>query len=272
MPRPAKTPVPARTVARAAHAALGYQLRAEKEPGSRWVTMSNALTRAGHGLTLAEKRLIMSAVSQLDSCKRLGYGEVPVTKVTADEYAELYGLDLTSAYEQLRDGAKVLYGRSITFYEPAHKRNGKPAAPTKVQMRWIGSAKYHDGEAWIELAWWPPLLPHLVGLKKQFTSYQLKQASALRSVYSWRLLEMLMRFEDTGWAEYTIGDFCISMEATEKTAADFGKIRTKIIEPAIKELTQKDGWLIEYKTIKRGRKVTALRFEFGRNPQQSLGL
>lgn len=266
-----RTTTPARTAAQAAHAALGYQLRAPREPGDKWVTMSNALTRAGHGLTLAEKRLIMSAVSQLDSCKKLGYGEVPVTKVTAGEYAEMYGLDLTSAYEQLRDGAKVLYGRSITFFEAAHKRNGKPIAPTKIQMRWIGSAKYHEGEAWVELAWWPPLLPHLVGLKKQFTSYQLKQASALRSVYSWRLLELLMRFEKTGWAEYTIEDFCASME-TPASLSDFGQIRRRVIDAAIAELTQKDGWLIEYKTIKRGRKVTALRFEFGRNPQQSLGL
>ena len=45
-----------------------------------------------------------------------------------------------------------------------------------------------------------------------------------------------------------------------------------MIDAAIAELTQKDGWLIEYKTIKRGRKVTGLRFEFDRNPQQSLGL
>lgn len=31
------------------------------------VTMSNALVRAGHGLTLAEKRVVMLAVSKLDS-------------------------------------------------------------------------------------------------------------------------------------------------------------------------------------------------------------
>jgi len=273
MPRTTRTPVPApptRTAAQAAHAALGYQLRAPREPGDKWVTMSNALTRAGHGLTLPEKRMIMCAVAQLDSCKRIPYGEVLRTKITASDYAELFDLDPNSAYEQLKNGAKVLYSRSVTFFEAAHKRGGKDLV--KVQMRWIGSARYQEGEAWVELAWWPDLLPHLVGLRQQFTSYQLKQASALRSVYSWRLLELLMRFEGTGWAEYTIEDFCASMEASEKTAADFGKIRTKIIEPAIKELTQKDGWLIEYKTIKRGRKVTGLRFEFGRNPQQSLEL
>lgn len=267
MPRTSRAPA-TRTAAQAAHAALGYQIK-DQEPGEKWVTMSNALTRAGHGLSLPEKRMIMCAVAQLDSCKRVEFGTVLRTKITASEYAELFDLDPTSAYEQLKSGAKVLYNRSVTFFEAAHKRGGKDLV--KVQMRWIGSAKYHEGQAWVELAWWPDLLPHLVGLKKQFTSYQLKQASALRSVYSWRLLELLMRFENTGWAEYTIEDFCASME-TPASLSDFGQIRRRVIDAAIAELTQKDGWLIEYKTIKRGRKVTGLRFEFGRNPQQSLGL
>lgn len=124
----------------------------------------------------------------------------------------------------------------------------------------------------MQLAWWPELVPSLVGLRKQFTTYQLQQASALRSAYSWRLLELLARFKSTGIAEYTIEDFAASMDATEKQKADFGKIRTKIIEPAIKELTQKDNWLIEWEPIKAGRKVKAIRFTFKRDPQGKLDL
>ena len=95
---------------------------------------------------------------------------------------------------------------------------------------------------------------------------------SLRSVYSWRLLELLTRFESTGTAEYTIEDFCASMEATEKQAADFAAVRRKIIEPAVKELTEKDGWLIQWQPIKAGRKVKALRFTFMRDPQGRLPL
>ena len=115
-------------------------------------------------------------------------------------------------------------------------------------------------------------MPLLVGLRKQFTTYQLQQASALRSVYSWRLLELLMRFKSSGKAEYTVEDFAASMDATEKQRADFSKLRTKMIEPAVKELTEKDGWLIQWEPIKAGRKVKAVRFTFMRNPQGSLDL
>ena len=242
----------------------------ERPAGERLVTMSNALTRAGHGLTLAEKRIIAAAVSKLDSQRPLGPGEVPRTRITAAEYAELAECGMPTAYEALRDAAKALSGRSITFYEPAHRRRGKPLPPTQVQMRWIGSAKYQKGEGWVELAWWPALMRHLVGLKAQFTSYQLQQASALRSMYSWRLLELLTRFEVTGWAEYTIEDFAAAMDATDKQRADFAAMRRKIIEPAVKELADKDGWLIHWRPIKAGRKVAAVRFEFRRDPQGRL--
>jgi plasmid replication initiation protein len=247
----------------------------ERHPGGRWVTMSNALTRAGHGLTLAEKRIVMLAVSKLDSAKIMRPGEVlPSVKITAHEYAEAFGLDPNSgvAYEALKDAARSLYNRSITFFEPAYKRNGQPLKPIRTDMRWIGRCQYHEGEGWIQLAWWPELVPSLVGLKKQFTSYQLQQASALRSAYSWRLLELLTRFKSSGVAEYTVEDFAASMDAPPSLQNDFGQVKRRIIEPAIRELTEKDGWMIEWEPIKQGRRVASVRFEFMRSPQKSLQL
>jgi plasmid replication initiation protein len=240
----------------------------ERPAGERWISMNNALVRAGHGLTLAEKRVVCAAVSKLDSRRLLRPGEVAVSKITAAEYAELAKCEMNAAYEALQTAAKNLYNRSITFYEPAHKRKGKPLV--KVQMRWVGRVKYHEGEGWVELAWWHDLLPYITGLKRQFTSYQLQQASALRSVYSWRLLELLTRFESTGWAEYTIEDFATAMDATEKQRTDFNNIKRRMIEPAVRELCEKDGWLIQWRAIKAGRKVRAIRFDFARDPQHRL--
>lgn len=249
------------------HKANGYLAdNIERQSGGHWITMSNALTRAGHGLTLAEKRIVFIAVAKMDSRKPLPSGQpLYISKITAVEYAELAECNMRTAYEALQDATKTLYNRSISFFEPAHKRKGDLV---KVQMRWVGEVRYHVGEGWVELYWWPNLLPHLTGLRQQFTSYQLKQASALRSCYSWKLMELLMRFESTGWAEYDIDDFAVSMDATEKQRANFNNIKRRIIEPAIKELQEKDGWLIAWQPIHAGRKVKALRFDFSRNPGQ----
>lgn len=236
------------------------------------ITMSNALIRAGHGLTLAEKRIVMLAVSKLDS-------RAPAppslslqlrTKITAAEYAETFSVDANTAYEALQDAAKNLFERKITFFEPAYTRAGLPLKPIRNDMRWVGRCKYHEHAGWVELSWWPDLLPSLMGLKKQFTTYNLQQANALRSAYSWRLLELMMHYKDSGKAEYTIEDFCTSMDATEKQKSNFNNIKRRIIEPAVKELTEKDGWIIQWEPIKTGRKVTRIRFYFSKNQQYEL--
>jgi len=237
---------------------------------AKWIGLSNALVRSGQALNLAEKRLLMLAVSKLDSSKALSFGDVPTSRIHAADYAKEYNVDPNTAYEALKAASTSLYERSITMFEAAHTRQGKPLKPIVTNMRWVGRAKYHEGEGWIELGWWPELLPHLTGLKREFTKYKLQQANALRSIYSWRLLELLMHYRSTGMAEYTIEDFSTSMEATEKQKQNFAKIRTKIIEPAVKELTEKDGWCIEWKPIKTGRKVSKLHFEFKKNDQDQI--
>lgn len=242
------------------------------------VTMSNALTRASHGLTLSEKRIIMMSISQMDSRKKKkkadpytedSNAEGPTSTIYAIDYADQYGLNMKTAYEQLADSAKTLFERKITFYYEAHKRNGEGIELHKRQIRWVGGVHYSDGSVSLEWHW--AVVPHLTNLQKEFTSYQLEQASALRSVYSWKLLELLTRFKKNGWAEYTVEDFAESMGATEKQRENFNNIRRRIIEPAVKELTEKDGWIIDWKPVKKkGRRVTRLRFEFQKDQQLSL--
>jgi hypothetical protein len=77
-----------------------------------------------------------------------------------------------------------------------------------------------------------------MGLMHQFTSYRLQQASSSVNLL-WRLLELLMRFESSGWAEYSIEDFATSRDATEKQRGDFHDIKRRIIEPAMEEVKKR---------------------------------
>lgn len=242
----------------------------DRSPGSKYVTMDNALNRSGHGLTLVEKRMVALAASQINSLRLVNPDSSPMIKIRADEYGQEFNVDMRNAYLQLKEGAKNLYKRSIVFFEPVDSRGKKLIKPIVNDMRWVSRARYHEGEGWVEMRWSADVIPFLTGLSAKFTSYQLQQASALRSIYSWRLLELMMQFKSTGWAQYSIEEFATAMDATKKQQENFAAIRRKIIEPAVKELTEKEGWLIEWKPIKKGRRVAALRFEFGRNPQGRL--
>jgi len=232
------------------------------------VYIANALARSAQGLSLSEKRVVMCAVAKLESQRALTPGTTTSTRITAAEYAEHAECGMNAAYEALKSASDRIFERKISFFRPPRKPSpsGKQVF---VVMRWVcQKEEYHDREGWVELHWSPGILPYLTGLKSNFTKYQLQQASALRSIYSWRLLELLSQFNKTGWLEITIEEFAHAMEANEKQQSDFARMRTRMIEPAVKELTDKDGWLIQWKTIKAGRKVAALRFDFMRNPPQ----
>lgn len=234
--------------------------------GERHVNMSNALTRAAHGLSLAEKRLIAACIAQCDSvpadeARRKG---ALTTRLHALDYARMFEVDPNTAYEQLQEAGDHLFNRYITTVEEGRR------GPQHYKFRWVGSARYHKGEGWIELQWWHEVVPHLLGLRKQFTSYKLKQAAAFRSIYTWRLFECMQSWNDKGrWAP-TIEEFHQAMDSPESFRKDFKGLRSRVIEPALRELTEKGEWVIDYTPRKAGRKVIGLEFVWRKNPQRAL--
>lgn len=233
----------------------------------RHVTLSNVLIRAAQGLTLAEKRIMSACIAQLDS-KRMPDLYKPLTvKLYALDFAETFGIHPDTAYDELQSAAKVLRDRLIRYENP-----GAPKNRRIVEMRWVGRVTYAKGEGWLELAFWHEVVPHLVMLREKFTSYRLSQAAGLRSLYSWRMLELMMQFKSTGLVRMSIEDFWESVEAPASCRKDFFNLRNRVIEPAVKELAVKDGLLIEWMPVKAGRKVTGLEFRFSPNPQGALAL
>ncbi len=226
------------------------------------VNMSNALVRAAQGLSLPEKRVVSLCMAKLDSV-RLDSGRYKF-KISALEFAQEYDLDTATAYEQLKAVGDHLMERTArTVIET-------PRGKKERKWVWVSGVTYHHGEGWIELGFSPEMTPHLTLLRKEFTSYKLKHAVALRSVYSWRLFELVMQFKKTGLLRISVDDFCMAMEAPPSCVKDFGQLRRRIIEPAVTELINKNNLVIEWKATKNGgRKIAGLEFIFSPNPQST---
>ncbi len=223
------------------------------------VVMANTLTRSAQRLSLAEKRMLFAAIAKMGG----KFGEV---KITATEYAETFDMPPNQAYEQLKDTAKNFLQRYFTLVEPDEDGKGQMV----WHIGWTAKVGYHDKQGFVTIKFSDEIVPYLCEFTGKFTKYKLKQACALRSVYSWRLLELFEQFRSTGEVMIPVDKFCHAMEATDKQQANFGKLRTQIIEPAIKELCDKDGWLIGFTFTKAGRKVDQLKFTFEKNPQGTL--
>ncbi len=216
------------------------------------VSIANDLIRSAQGLNLGEKRLLMLAISKLDSqAKPTFQGATTVIRVT--EMVDAFGLNPDKAYQEAKKAAEGMMKRQIRL---------KPNDADSELIQWVGKSKYSKGEGWILIEFYHGLFPHLFELKSHFTTYKLSRASALRSVYSWRLFELLMQFKKTGLLNISLEEFRHTLEVPSSYETDFSWLRMRVIEPAVKEIREKDGLAIQWEAIKAGRKVKALTFTF----------
>jgi plasmid replication initiation protein len=249
-----------------------YAMTMPDETSDRHVSMSNRLARSAQGLNLAEKRLVALGLASTDSVPMNRLVMAANTgwkmKVTAMEYAESFGVDPTTAYEQLKGASEKLFERYVRY-----EIKGRRGKPEEKKFRWVSGAHYAPGEGYVELNFSPEIAPHLLGLRKQFTTYKLRQAAAFDSVYAWRLFEVLKSWQSTGLYTTPIEDFWDAMEAPPSCRKDFKALRTRVIEPAVQAIIAKAQMVVEWKPVRAGsRRVTALEFRFAPDPQGKLDM
>ena len=232
---------------------------ATKQPKQQ-VSIANDLIKSAQGLNIGEKRLLMLAVSKLDS-KANSTIQGATVSITVSEMVEMFDLNPDKAYQEAKKAAEGIMKRQIRL---------KPNDADSELIQWVGKSKYSKGEGWILIEFYYGLFPHLFELKSHFTSYRLSRASGLQSVYSWRLFELLMQFKKTGLLNILIDDFHHSLETPKTYHADFSLLKARVIEPAVKEIREKDGLAVEWEAIKAGRKVKALKFTFPTEQQTAL--
>ena len=220
------------------------------------VSVSNDLIRAVQRLSLNEKRLVMLAVSRLDNDAGIGQ----LIKISATEYSEFYGIQRDSAYKTLKAAKKYLWNREFHM----------PEIDGGVNLRWIISYTYDQGS--ISLKFHPDLDGHIVNLKERFTRYLLSRAADFKYLYSWRLFELIIQFRKTGILKISVDKFKKIMEVPEAYDKDFGIVRRKVINLAIKEIKEKDGLDIKLEVKKKGRTITDLIFTFPVEQQKTIPL
>lgn len=234
------------------------------------VSMSRALANGSHGLTLNEKRLMMTALRSLDSRKTPWAhnhdgmkGQVTV-RVTAEQFAavanlqERNGQQNSGAYRGLIDACEKLATRKVRYKE----------GDSYFVMPWVTLAEYRPGEAWAKITFHEALNKHIFTLRDKFVSYEIEMARGLQSVYTWRLLELLMREKDRGRLFIKLEDFRVALDIPDTYR--FADVKRRVIDAAVEELNKKKDLIVEWQAKKTGRAVSSLDFTFVQNPQGKL--
>ncbi len=230
----------------------------ESEHHSSLVVKSNALVNAMFDLTLQGNRFLAFAISLLDrSLEPTGQPvelEIPVL-----EFAKTFEVDSKNAYREIEALADQFQRKIITL-EPDQTLDG-----SRVKVGLISKQKYLDKEGRVWLKFDEDLVPHLLGLREQFTKYRIKDVYQFSRASTWRVYELLKQYKPIGKREFEIEELKrkVGVPGLYKRIED---LKRRVIDPAVDEINNTSDILVDYSQRKRGRRIVAITFHILDNP------
>lgn len=117
---------------------------------------------------------------------------------------------------------------------------------------------YEKGE--VVAAFHPDLKPHFVGLKKNFTQYNLMEFLLLPSTYSQRIFEFLKSWDDKPEITVSVNDLHEMLGTPKSFQAKYSNLKNKVLEKAHSDILKFSNFSYEWEPIKKGRKIESIRF------------
>jgi plasmid replication initiation protein len=226
-------------------------------PTQLTVVKSNKVVEASYALTLAEQRVLLACIAQIDAKGILT--EQFRFEISAGEIVDLAGLENTSnAYRDLKKASEKLFERSVIIDDP------DPDNPQIAQRktRWISSIDYIPGEGKLVLSFSSGIIPYLSQLSREFTQYKLKHVARFESVYSIRLYELLVQWSSVGEREIEVEWLKDQFQVADKYKRVVD-LKKRVIDPAVEEINEHSNLWVRYGQRKSGRNVTHFQFQFG---------
>ncbi|MFY1028289.1 replication initiation protein [Actinobacillus seminis] len=213
---------------------------------------SNDLVEAGYRLSLAEQRLVVLSLGQLDSRNPK---QKHVT-LYAKDYAKQWGVNEDNAMREINQASKRLFERYITLKNDDETR----------KFRWIQeSVEHHKGEGRVSFTFSDRILPFLFELdfKLGVTKYELLSVSGFSSVYSFRLYELAIKLFGMKNQTVELGELRRILQLENKYS-EYKEFNKFVLKPSLFDINEKSDLLLNIEPVKRGRKIVALEFQIAK--------
>ena len=225
---------------------------------NNYVVKANQFIEAKGRLGIIEQKLLLCLISEIKPSDK----DFKTYHLRIKDLAEFAQLDYDAAYKVLSDSADELMGKILNFEE----KDPNGGEPTFVKVHLISSARHKKGSGEIVVRFDPELKPYLLaiqGHKTPFTKYMIKNILKLHSGHAIRLYELLKRHESK-WSvvkNYNLKELKEKMgidKSAYKAAYDFDR---KVLATAKKEINENTDIVIDYKKIKKGRRIDEIEFK-----------
>ena len=222
------------------------------------VVKDNALIEASHKLSEVEQRLILLAILKgrefCDSIEQLTDKELIIH---ASDYVNAFDVDKTTAYRMLKQAVLGLFEAKWGY----KYINSKGNVAVRYE-RFTQSAEYVENEATVKFMFANSIIPMLVELERNFTSYEIEQVANLQSRYAMRLYECLIRFKASKLLNITLDELRFRFGLLDTEYKAMGDFKKRVLDMAVKDINDNTDITVSYDQHKQGRTITGFTFKF----------
>ena len=222
------------------------------------VVKDNALLEASHKLGEGEQRLLLLAIIKgrefCDSIHQLRGKELTIH---ADDYMKTFDVERQTAYRSLKSAVLGLFEAKWGY-----KYINSKGAIVVAYERFTQSAKYVENGAEVKFTFADAIIPMLVELERNFTSYEIAQVANLQSRYAMRLYEFLIRFKTSKTLEITLEDLRFRFGLLEHEYNTMSNFKKRVLDMAVKDINKNSDIAVSYTQQKQGRTITGFTFKF----------
>ncbi|MGI9274177.1 MAG: replication initiation protein [Endozoicomonas sp.] len=225
------------------------------------VYKSNELIEAQYKLSAAAQKVAAVLISKIDP----NDPELPVFDLSVTDYAKLMGVSKQAAYKLIDKTTYELKQIVITLR--------KPGSASYTRLGMFRECHYDDDDKRVLFEFENRLDTHLRDFAGNFTQYQVKQIKQLKSRYAIRLYEILRKShpiktkKKSSYRILQLGELRAMLGAFGKTYESFPHFRQFVLNVAQRQLKNETDLCFDIETIRKGRKVDAVKFIIRHNKQ-----
>lgn len=210
------------------------------------IIKSNNLIEARYNLSTLEQKLLLITISEIKN------SEKNTIEFTTKELYNILNIT-TNRQNELRKILEELVNKSIIIIDKSLSNRKKT-----LVTHWFSSVTYNENGI-IQIAFDTELLPYLLQLKTNFTTYTLDNILPMKKKYSIRFYELLKQYQKIGKRNFTVSELREILNC-ENEYLRFQSFEQRIIDPAIKEINNHSDIIVEYTKFKKGKSINEIEF------------
>lgn len=209
----------------------------------KWIEKANYLNAMiSKDMSLTEFRFFCLYLSKINA-RDVSTRDV---KIPLSDFEKIFGVTLHTTH--LRNAIRKIMSRTVVVYDDDNE---------DILTLYSRFRYKRDNVRFIEVSCNDKILPYLFDLKKNYTSYMLKNIVKLNSVAKIRFYEVMKQYEKLGSIRLELG---VLQKMISVSVTEFRNFRQTQLEPIIKDINEYTDIVVSYEKNLSCRKVVALTF------------